>query len=85
MHRVALDAISRRGWGIGGGIAFGQRPTRGRKVGNANEDGERRRTLVSNLAGYSTESVAEFTMAVILEHIRGLEVGKQRGRVGNYS
>jgi lactate dehydrogenase-like 2-hydroxyacid dehydrogenase len=41
--------------------------------------------LVSNLAGYSTESVAEFTIAAILEHIRGLEVGKQRGRAGNYS
>ncbi|TSC85511.1 MAG: Uncharacterized protein G01um10148_897 [Parcubacteria group bacterium Gr01-1014_8] len=40
---------------------------------------------VSNLAGYSTESVAEFIIAVILEHIRNLETGKQRGRTGNYS
>ena len=39
---------------------------------------------VCNLAGYSTESVAEFTIAVILEHIRGLEEGKQRGRDKNY-
>ncbi len=35
---------------------------------------------VSNLAGFSTESVAEFTIAAILEAIRGLEIGKQRGR-----
>ena len=35
---------------------------------------------VCNLAGYSTESVAEFTLAAILEAIRGLETGKQRGR-----
>lgn len=35
---------------------------------------------VCNLAGFSTESVAEFTIAAILEAIRGLETGKQRGR-----
>lgn len=40
---------------------------------------------VANLAGYSTNSVAEFTIATILEHIRGLEIGKQRGRDKNYS
>lgn len=40
---------------------------------------------VCNLAGYSTESVAEFTIAAILENIRGLEIGKQRGRAKNYS
>ncbi|MEN9557807.1 MAG: hypothetical protein RL141_176 [Candidatus Parcubacteria bacterium] len=40
---------------------------------------------VSNLAGYSTEAVAEFSMAVILESIRRLEEGKERGRTGNYS
>ncbi len=38
---------------------------------------------VSNLAGFSTESVAEFTIAAILEAIRGLETGKQRGRTLN--
>lgn len=40
---------------------------------------------VANLAGYSTESVAEFSIAAILENIRQLEEGKQRGRAGNYS
>lgn len=40
---------------------------------------------VSNLAGYSTESVAEFAIAAILESIRQLEEGKQRGRSGDYS
>ncbi len=39
---------------------------------------------VCNLAGYSTESVAEFTIATILENIRDLEEGKQRGRSENY-
>jgi lactate dehydrogenase-like 2-hydroxyacid dehydrogenase len=38
-----------------------------------------------NLGGYSTDSVAEFVIAVLLETIRGLETGKQRGREGNYS
>lgn len=40
--------------------------------------------IVCNLAGYSSESVAEFTIAAILEYIRGLEIGKRRGRDGNY-
>ncbi len=40
---------------------------------------------VCNLAGYSTEAVAEFSIAVILENIRQLEEGKRRGRAGNYS
>lgn len=40
---------------------------------------------VCNLAGYSTESVAEFTFAAILDIIRAVEEGKTRGRSGNYS
>lgn len=41
--------------------------------------------IVCNLPGYSTESVAEFTIAALLEHIRNLEEGKKRGRAGNVS
>lgn len=41
--------------------------------------------VVCNLPGYSTESVAEFTIAAILEAIRHLEEGKERGRDGNVS
>jgi len=37
---------------------------------------------VANLAGYSTEAVAEFSLAALLESIRHLETGKQRGRAG---
>lgn len=39
---------------------------------------------VCNLAGYSTESVAEFTIAATLEYMRQLEEGKRRGKSGNY-
>ena len=46
---------------------------------------KKKKVIVSNLKGYSTESVAEFILAAILEHIRGLEEGKKRGRSGNYS
>jgi len=46
---------------------------------------KRKKIIVSNLKGYSTESVAEFILAVILEHIRCLEEGKKRGKSGNYS
>ncbi len=40
--------------------------------------------IVTNLPGYSTESVAEFTIAAILEQMRQLEKGKNNGRQGNY-
>src|SRR3989344_1837916 len=46
---------------------------------------KQKKIIVSNLKGYSTESVAEFIIAVILEYARGLEEGKRRGRKGNYS
>lgn len=45
----------------------------------------RKKVVVSNLKGYSTESVAEFVIAATLEHTRGLEEGKVRGRTKNYS
>lgn len=45
----------------------------------------KKKIIVSNLKGYSTESVAEFIFAAILEHGRDLEEGKIRGRSGNYS
>lgn len=41
--------------------------------------------VVCNLKGYSTESVAEFIIAAILESARSLEEGKIRGRSGNCS
>lgn len=40
---------------------------------------------VCNIPGYSTESVAEFVFAVILERLRSLEEGKRKAREGNYS
>lgn len=46
---------------------------------------KKKKIIVSNLKGYSTESVAEFILAAILEHDRDLEEGKIRGRSGNYS
>ncbi len=49
------------------------------------EYARRKGVLVCNIPGYSTESVAEFVFAAILENIRHLEEGKQRGRAGNYS
>ncbi len=49
------------------------------------EYAKKKKIIICNLPGYSTESVAEFTIAAILEHIRDLEEGKRRGRSGNYS
>lgn len=53
--------------------------------GKVDADYARKKNIpVCNLAGYSTESVAEFTLAAVLEAIRGLETGRQRGRAGKY-
>jgi lactate dehydrogenase-like 2-hydroxyacid dehydrogenase len=41
--------------------------------------------VVSYLPGYSTEAVAEFTIAALLEQLRELERGKLQARKGNYS
>lgn len=40
---------------------------------------------VCNIAGYSTESVAELVFAIILDHIREIERAKKQAREGNYS
>ncbi len=40
---------------------------------------------VCNIAGYSTEGVAEFVFATILEHVREIERAKKQAREGNYS
>lgn len=46
---------------------------------------KKKRIVVCNIPGYSTESVAEFVFAVILEQLRKLELGKKRCREENYS
>jgi len=48
------------------------------------EEAKRRNIVVCNLAGYSTEAVAEFTIAILLYQIRQLAEGVDRGKAGNY-
>lgn len=48
------------------------------------EEAKKRNIPVCNLAGYSTEAVAEFTIAILLHQIRQLEEGIKRGKAGNY-
>lgn len=48
------------------------------------EEASKRNIPVCNLAGYSTESVAEFTIAALLFEIRNIEEGLKRARSGNY-
>ncbi len=40
---------------------------------------------VCNIPGYSTEAVAEFAFAALLEYLRELERAKKQAREGNYS
>ncbi len=49
------------------------------------DEAAKRNIPVCNLAGYSTEAVAEFTIAILLYQIRQLEEGVKRGKAGNYN
>lgn len=46
---------------------------------------QKKNIIVTNVPGYATESVAEFVFAVILDHIRDLERGKNQAKEGNCS
>lgn len=48
------------------------------------DEAKKRDIPVSNLAGYSTEAVAEFTISILLYHIRQFDEGIKRGKEGNY-
>ncbi|HUV43138.1 MAG TPA: 2-hydroxyacid dehydrogenase [Patescibacteria group bacterium] len=45
----------------------------------------KKRIVVCNIPGYSTEAVTEFAFAAILEHLREVERGKNQARKGDYS
>jgi len=49
------------------------------------EEASKRNIVVTNVPGYSTESVAEFTIGVLLEHLRELNLAKTQAKTGNYS
>src|SRR3990167_8598895 len=48
------------------------------------EEAAKRNIPVCNLAGYSTESVAEFTIAILLYVIRQISEGVKRAEADNY-
>jgi len=41
--------------------------------------------VLRNVPGFSTEAVAEFAVAVVLEHLRGLAAARARGALGDFS
>ncbi len=45
----------------------------------------KRGIVVTNTPGYSTEAVAEFVFAILLEHMREIGRAKKQSREGNYS
>jgi phosphoglycerate dehydrogenase-like enzyme len=49
------------------------------------EHAKKKGVVVTNIPGYSTEAVAEFVFAALLESVRELERGKKQAREGNYS
>jgi lactate dehydrogenase-like 2-hydroxyacid dehydrogenase len=49
------------------------------------EEASKRGIPVCNLAGYSTESVAEFTISALLTEMRSIPEGLARAKAGNYS
>lgn len=48
------------------------------------EYAESKGIVVTNLAGYSTEAVAEFVFSVLLDYIRDLERGKENARKNDF-
>ena len=48
------------------------------------ESARQHEVTVCNLGGYSTEAVVEFTIAILLNHIRQFEEGIARGQAGNF-
>lgn len=46
---------------------------------------KKKSVVVCNIPGYSTEAVAEFAIASVLEHLRDLERGKQQARKRDFS
>jgi phosphoglycerate dehydrogenase-like enzyme len=49
------------------------------------EEAARRNIAVRNVAGYSTEAVAEFAFGVTLDHFRHLTAVRRQGEAGDYS
>lgn len=58
----------------------------GTGYGGVDTDAARKQgVVVTNIADYATEGVAEFTFGMLLGHIRDLEVARSRVKSGDYS